>query len=163
MDVGYPISADFDLTDNLNTDVLNIAKGALKLGSAPLSVSGTMDTKATPAQVDLRLKASDVSISEIARLAAAAGVAFNPGTNINGRLNADVSARGATSQPALNGTVSARNLEISGKAVPQPVKVDAIALTLSPTEIRSNPFTAIAGGTKLAVQFRQYADVLTFR
>ncbi|HZR32969.1 MAG TPA: AsmA family protein [Terriglobales bacterium] len=152
VDVGYPISADYEVTDNLNTDVLNIAKGSLRLGSAPLSLTGTMDTKPTPAQVNLQLKAGDISISEIARLASAFGVAFNPGTTINGRLTADVHAQGPTSQPALNGTLSARNVQISGKDVPQPVSVNALDLTLTPTQVRSNPFSAVAGSTNVALQ-----------
>ena len=41
VEVGYPISADFDLTDDLANDLLQIKQGSLKLGSTPLSVNGT--------------------------------------------------------------------------------------------------------------------------
>ena len=153
VDVGYPITVDYSIGDNLNTDVLQIKQGSLRLGSTPISITGTIDTKPTPAQLDAQLKASDVSIGEVARLAAAMGVAFSPGTDIAGRLTADIHARGATSQPALNGSLSAKNLSISGKGLPQPVKVDGITLALTPNDIRSNPFTAVTGGTSLAVQF----------
>ena len=33
---GYPIAADFDMTDDLTNDVIQIRKGSLKLGSTPL-------------------------------------------------------------------------------------------------------------------------------
>ena len=151
--LGYPITADYDLRDDLNTDVLNISKGALQLGSTPLSVTGSMNLKPTPAQVNVQLKASDVSLGEVGRLASAMGVAFAPGMNINGRLNADVHAQGATSSPALNGTISARNLNISGKGLPQAVAVPAVDLSMTPTQVSSNDFTASTAGTKLSTQF----------
>jgi len=53
----------------------------------------------------------------------------------------------------LNGQLSARNLVISGKEFPQPVKVAAIELTLTPDKIRSNDFTATAGSTSVNVNF----------
>ncbi|HSB75227.1 MAG TPA: AsmA family protein, partial [Terriglobales bacterium] len=151
--LGYPIHADYDISDNLNTQVLSISKGALQLGSTPLSLTGTMNMKATPAQVNVQLKASDVSLGEVAQLASAMGVAFAPGMNINGRLNADVHAQGATSSPALNGTISARNLNISGKGLPQAVTVPAVDLAMTPTQVSSNNFTASTAGTRLNTQF----------
>lgn len=153
INLGYPIAADYDISDNLNSDVLNIRKGALQLGSTPLSITGSMNLKPTPAQVNLQLKASDVSLGEVARLASAMGVAFAPGMNINGRLNADVHAQGTTKSPALNGSISARNLNISGKGLPQAVSVPAVDLAMTPTQVSSNDFTASTAGTKLSTQF----------
>ena len=151
--LGYPITADYNLSDDLNRDVLNISKGALQLGSTPLSLTGTMDMQPTPAQVNVQLKADDVSLGEVARLASAMGVAFAPGMNINGRLNADVHAQGSTQKPALNGTISARNLNMSGKGLPQAVSVPAIDLKMTPTQVSSNEFTAATAGTRLSTQF----------
>ena len=37
--VGYPIEADFNIADDLNADVMQISKFALKLGSTPVSVN----------------------------------------------------------------------------------------------------------------------------
>ncbi|HKU20955.1 MAG TPA: AsmA family protein [Terriglobales bacterium] len=151
--LGYPISADYDISDDLNSGVLNISKATLHLGSTPLSIAGNMNMKTTPAQVNVQLRASDVSLGEVARLASAMGVAFAPGMNINGRLNADVHAQGTTTSPALNGTISARNLNISGKGLPQAVTVPAVDLTMTPTQVSSNEFTASTAGTKLSTQF----------
>ena len=153
INLGYPISADYDISDDLKSDVLNISKGTLQLGSTPLSLAGSMNMKPTPAQVNVQVKASDVSLGEVARLASAMGVAFAPGMNINGRLNADVHAQGTTKSPALNGTISARNLNISGKGLPQAVTVPAVDLTMTPTQVSSNDFTASTAGTKLSTQF----------
>ena len=82
VDVGYPITADYDLSDDVKNDLLTITKGTLKLGQTPLSIHGTVNNRPTPAQMDLNVKASDVSIAEAARLASAFGVAFGPGTKV---------------------------------------------------------------------------------
>jgi uncharacterized protein involved in outer membrane biogenesis len=150
--VGYPIAADFDLTDDLSTDVLQIKQGALKLGSTPLSISGTINSHPTPSVLDVNLSASNASIQEMARLAAAFGVAFSPNTKISGQLTANVHAQGPTDHLALNGNVSARSLEVTGSDIPQPVRVPAIDLAMTPQQIQSNNFTATSGGTTLAAQ-----------
>ena len=157
--VGYPIEADFDIADDLTNDIIQIGRCALKLGSTPISVSGTVNTKPTPAMVDVNLSASNASIQEMARLASAFGVAFSPNTKIAGQVTAKVHAQGPTDHLAMNGNVNARNLEITGKEIPQAVKVPAIDLTMTPQEIRSNSFTVSSGATTLNGQMvlSQYA------
>jgi AsmA protein len=153
IDVGYPINMDYDVSDDLPNDLLTIIKGAIKLGPTPLSVSGTMNSKPTPAQLNLDLKANNVSIAEIARLAAAAGIAFAPGTTVNGQISADIKAQGAADKPALNGTLAGRDIQVSGKEIAKPVAVKAVNIALSPTEIHSDSFNVTSGGTTAAVQF----------
>ena len=51
---------------------------------------------------------------------------------------------------AFNGNVNGRNLEVTGKQIPQPVKVPSIDLTMTPQQIQSNNFTATSGATSLA-------------
>jgi AsmA protein len=145
--VGYPITLDYDIADDMKTDILQIQRGDVKLGSTPVSIAGTINSKTTPSQLDLKLKASDASIGEAARLASAFGVAFGKGTDVNGRISADIVARGPSSAPALNGHLSARDLVISGKELAQPVKAGDVELTLTPDTIRSNDFTASTGAT----------------
>jgi AsmA protein len=160
IEVGYPINADYDVSDDLTNDLLRITKGAIKLGPTPLFVTGTVNHKPTPAQLDLNLKASNVSIAEIARLAAAAGIAFAPGTTVNGRINADIKAQGAADKPALNGTLAGTDIQISGKEIAKPVAVKAVNIALNPTEIHSDSFNVTSGGTTAAVQFsmKQYTS-----
>jgi len=98
------------------------------LGQTPLSVAGSLNTDATPATLNLNIKSGDVSIAEIARLLSALGVAFAPGTAVTGRINADLQARGSIDRPALTGVVTGRDLNISGKDIPQPVEVKELHL-----------------------------------
>jgi hypothetical protein len=135
----------------LTSDVIQIHRAQIKLGSTPVSIAGTLNSKPTPAQIDLRLIASNASIAEAARLASAFGVAFHPGMDVNGKVDADIQARGAVSKPALNGAVSAHELVVSGKELPQPVRIGAINLILTPDTIRSNDFTASTGSTSVTV------------
>src|SRR3984957_12872120 len=153
IDVGYPINADYNATEDLTNDVLHIDKGAIKLGQTPINVTGTVNHKPTPAQLDVVLKANNVAIAEIARLAAAAGIAFAPGTTVNGQINADIKAQGSADKPALNGTIAGSNIQVSGKEIAKPVEVKAINIALTPTEIHSDNFNVTSGGTTAAVQF----------
>jgi AsmA protein len=153
IDVGYPIDVDYDVSDDLQNDLLTINKGTIKLGPTPFSVTGTMNSKPTPSQLDFDLKANSVSIAEVARLAAAAGIAFAPGTTVTGQISADIKAQGATDKPALNGTLAGRDISVSGKQIAKPVEVKAVNIALSPTEIHSDNFNVTSGGTTAAVQF----------
>jgi AsmA protein len=160
IEVGYPINADFNVSDDVPNDLLRIDKGAIKLGQTPLFVTGTVNHKPTPVQLDVNLKASDVSMAEIARLAAAAGIAFAPGTTVNGKINADIKAQGPADKPALNGTLTAHDVQMSGKEIAKPVEVKALNIVLTPTEIHSDNFNVTSGGTTAAVQFtvKQYTS-----
>jgi len=151
--LGYPITLDYKLSDDTKANVIRIENGTIHLGPTPITISGTMNSGATPSQLDMRMVTQGASIAEIARLAAAAGVAFNAGTNIKGTLNADIAARGSTSNPALNGNLRASNVEITGGQIKQPVSVPQIELSLTPSAISSNQFTARTGGTQLNGQF----------
>lgn len=159
VNVGYPIQADFDVADDLNTDIIQINQGELKLGSTPVSVKGTLNTRPTPMIVDVNFSTNNASIQEAARLASAFGIAFSPNTKIAGQITANVHAQGPTDHLALNGNVNGRNLEVTGSDIPQPVKVPAIDLAMTPQDIRSNSFTATSGATTLAGQIAlsQYA------
>lgn len=151
--VGYPITLDYDAVDDLSSDVIQLSKGNIKLGSTPIAISGSVNTSNTPAVADLKANTSNVSIAEIGRLASAFGVALSPGIDLAGHFNADVRVQGPLTSPVLNGTVTGSDLVASGKAIPTLVKVQSIELHLTPTQIQSNQFTASAGGTSVEAQF----------
>ena len=79
-EVGYPVTAEYEVNDDVTSNLLRINKGAIKLGQTPLYVTGTINMKSKLAQLDGNLKANSVSIAEISRLAAVAGIALAPGT-----------------------------------------------------------------------------------
>jgi uncharacterized protein involved in outer membrane biogenesis len=153
MDLGYPIVAQYDLTDDLALDVLTIRNFMLKLGPTPLQMSGTVNAKSTPALLDLNVKANNVSIAEAAKLAAASGMALSQSTNATGNVNANIQIRGEAAKPALNGTVTASNIQVSGKDIAQPIQIPSATFNLTPTQIQSNTFNVTSGGSTLDTQF----------
>src|SRR6185437_8364240 len=132
---------------------VHIDNASVKLGQTPITLAGDVNMGATPAQLDVRMTLKQASIQEIAHLASAFGVAFNPGMQVSGGISADLKATGTATAPAMNGTIDASNLRISGDQLKQPVSVDKLALTMTPQQIRSTPFNATTGGTSVAVQF----------
>jgi len=160
VDLGFPITADFNLADNPDNGIVKINSATLHFGQTPVSLAGSVNTMDASPTLDLKITSGDVSIAEIARLASAFGVALAPGTNATGRLAVDLQARGTASNPTLTGSVKARELQLSGQSVPQPVEVKALDVALSPSEIRSNEFNATSGKTTVAARFavRQYSS-----
>jgi uncharacterized protein involved in outer membrane biogenesis len=159
-DLGYPIAVQYSIHDDVPADLLTIDSATAKLGSTPIQLSGTVNSKPTPAQIELRAKAGGVSMVEMAKLALASGTSPIPGANVSGVVDADIQARGAADNPALNGTVHGRDIQITGKDFPQPVQVKTLNLALTPMAIRSDPFTVSSGRTSADAQFRleQYSS-----
>lgn len=151
--IDSPIEANYDVTHDPNRELLQIKSADLKLGSTPLSVSGDVDLHSTPSGLNLRASTKNASITEIAKIAGAAGVAFNPNYQIKGGITADITAKGTAKQPALTGTLLAKDVEVSGGEIKQPVRVPELNLNLTPDAIRSNSFTASSGKTSLNGSF----------
>lgn len=152
MELGFPVSSQYDLTDDMPNGVITIRNITTKLGSTPIDLNGTAQTKSTPAHIDVNLRANNVSVAEAAKYAAAAGIALTPGTTVTGTVNANIHAVGPADKPALSGTVTAANLQASGKDLPQPVQIQSINLNLTPAQIQSNPFTIVSGQTSANAQ-----------
>jgi AsmA protein len=149
----YPIDAKLDLEADRKQDIIRIRSVDLKLGDTPVSIKGQIDAGKAPNSVDVQLRTQNAAITEIARLAGSFGVGFNPKYQFKGNITADVRAQGPTDAPQLSGTVSANGVEVSGGEIKQAVSVPQIRLDLAPDAIRSNPFTAQSGSTRLDVTF----------
>lgn len=112
--IGDPIQAKYDLAITRPQDVIQIKSGELKLGSVPMSLSGTIDAGPTPTSLNVRLNTQGAPLSDLARLAGAFGVSLSPGTQVKGILNADVTAKGPMNDPQFLGSLLLKNLDISG-------------------------------------------------
>jgi AsmA protein len=152
MELGFPVSSQYDLTDDMPNGVITIRNLTTKLGKTPIDLNGTMQTKSTPAHIDVNLRANNVSVAEAAKYAAAAGMALTPGTTVTGMVNANIHAVGSADKPALSGTLTASNLQAAGKDLPQPVQIQSVNLNLTPTQIQSNPFNIVSGNTTANAQ-----------
>lgn len=160
LDVGYPIALDYAVSADPQKSLVQVTSATLKLGPTPLTLTGSIDMNPVPVAVDLRVTTGAATITEIARLASAFGVAFSPDTQVAGRVSGDVRATGPIDKLALSGKIAARDLEISGKDVPQAVKVPTLDLAITPAEIRTNDFQATTGKTVVHGRFalKQYSS-----
>ena len=145
----FPIASQFDVSANRATEQLQIRSGSFNLGATSFTATGQVDGGKKPANLNVHLRTSNSSLMELAKLSGALGIAFNPAYQIKGTVSADITATGAATAPQLNGSFSARDLDVSGGEIKQPVKVAAINIALSPDVIRAQPFTAQSGSTSL--------------
>src|SRR5215470_8162698 len=153
MELGFPITAQYHLTNDLTAELLSIQSMLLKLGSTPLELTGTVNSKTTPAQLDIRAKANNVSIAEAAKLAAASGTALSQDTTATGNVNLNIQARGPADKPVLNGTITGSNIQLTGKSIAQPIHIPSVNMNLTPAQVQSNNFNVTSGGTTLNTQF----------
>ena len=152
-DIGYPITAKFDLAHDANTALLTIKPTTVRLDETPVSLDGTVNLEPESPLLDLHVKVADASIAETARLSSAFGLVFGTGTDVRGRVTADVRARGPANRPAFEGRVWIRDVTISATDLPQAVHTPAVDFSLTPREIRSNDFTATSNSTSVGVRF----------
>jgi uncharacterized protein involved in outer membrane biogenesis len=153
VNVGYPVTLDYDASNDTATGMIQIRRGDAKLGSTPVTFQGWINTRPSPPQMDVKLETENASIAEAARLASAFGAAFFPGTDVTGKMNLNLQAQGTAGHPVLNGKLSARDLEISSKDLSKPVKVDAIDLAFTPEKVRSGEFLATSGSSSISASF----------
>ncbi|MFN0172273.1 MAG: AsmA family protein [Bryobacteraceae bacterium] len=147
------ISLDYQLRQDMSRDELDLTRMNVKLGGMTIQAKGKVETKATPAVLHLEVTAANATIDEVAQLAAAAGVAFDPDVKVRGLINAQLRAEGPAGGPALSGSLQGSRIEIRGEGWPEPVRVAELALDLTPETIRSRPFTIESGATRLNGSF----------
>ncbi|MBV8829157.1 MAG: AsmA family protein [Acidobacteriaceae bacterium] len=152
--LNYPIEAEYDISDNRSSDLIQIRSGNVKLGQTSFAISGSMNAGTKPATINAHLTTRDSSITELAQLAGSFGVAFNPAYQVKGNVTADVTATGSANDPQLSGSLAAKGLSISGGEIKQPVSVPAVSLALTPDTVRTtSPFTAQSGATSVTTAF----------
>jgi uncharacterized protein involved in outer membrane biogenesis len=149
----YPIEAKYELGADQAFDNIAVKSATVSLGPTTLDVSGSINNAAKPAVLNVEVKTNDSSLTELAKLAGAMGVAFNPEYKIGGKLTLDVIAKGPETAPQLSGNVLLKNVSASGGQIKEPVSTPELDLTLTPGSIMSNTFTAQSGSTSLNAAF----------
>lgn len=149
--LSFPVAAQFDMSANRANDQIQIRSGAFSLGATAFTATGEINAGQKPTALDLHVRTSNSSLVELAKVSGALGLAFNPAYQIKGTVSADITATGTLAAPQLKGTLDARNLDVSGGEIKEPVKVSAISLALSPEVIQAQPFTASSGSTSLQI------------
>jgi uncharacterized protein involved in outer membrane biogenesis len=109
--LNYPIDADYDLTLNRKEDILQVRSGLVKVGPTAVNLSGQINSAVKPSVMDLRVVTKNASITDLAKLASAFGVASNANDQIKGDVSADLTAKGAMNAPQIQGTLSSNSLQ----------------------------------------------------
>ncbi len=123
--LGYPIQLDYNGSDDLKTEVIDITNTQLKIGSAPFTINGTLNGKSTPALANLKVNTQNASLAELVKLGESFGMALSPGMDPSGRLSADLTARGPLSGPAVAGVLRVAQLKVKG------IEANALQITLN--------------------------------
>jgi uncharacterized protein involved in outer membrane biogenesis len=147
--VAHPLSLQFQL--ERNGSVWKSRKTEAAIGSLSARATGTYDVERKMLDGNQRIPSN--SISALAQLAAAFGIAFAPGMNVDGTLDADLRIAGPVEELAVSGVASLRKLEVRGGELRQTVRSDELTLDVSPQAIRSRPFSMTAGSTALQGSF----------
>ncbi|RPJ61149.1 MAG: AsmA family protein [Acidobacteria bacterium] len=160
VDLGYPITAQYNVRPDFKSGLLSIADATIKLGTTPINLAGTVDTGASPARLHLDVSAKGISLAEASRLAAGFGMALSPNTTIKGRATANIQVRGTSEKPAMSGVISAGEVEVSGSDMAVPARIKSVNFRLSPTDVRSDPFVVNYAETAIngTVAFNRYTS-----
>ena len=112
----------------------------LTAGSSRLTVKGTYGDRP-----DLAIEMPSTPIKDLAKLASLFGVAFAPAYQVAGSIALSAKLQG----DALRGQTRITGLEVQGGDLKQPVRVAQLAVDFTPEALRSQPFEAVAGPTRL--------------
>ena len=110
-----PLEFDFTVRHNMQTRSGVLSEGAMLLGKAPVSLSGTYAETADVMKVNLRAAGSAIPINSALAILPSLGVQLPSGSSLEGgTLSLNMVATGAVTDPSLAGTVSLTNTRLKG-------------------------------------------------
>ncbi|MBI2956012.1 MAG: AsmA family protein [Acidobacteria bacterium] len=114
-----------------------------------LTVSGTVEDYRGAARLRARLTGDEVPVESLLALATRFGKnPLGPGQKLSGRVRPDVTLAGPLAEPAqltYQGLLSFRQISLTLPPLPEPVGIEAASLSLTPTRLSAEPFTAEIG------------------
>ena len=147
--VGYPMTADFNVSDNSKTNVLDIKKCDLKLGSTPLSAQGTITGGASPA-INAAIRTTNANLGELLSIAKLFGVSAADGVTGSGTITLNVNAAGSLKNTAalnLSGSGSLQNATLQTATLTQPLKIRNANLQFAQNAMNLTGLAASLGST----------------
>jgi AsmA protein len=110
-----PLEFDFTVRHNLRTRAGVLSQGAVLLGKAPVSISGSYAEMGDVTKIDLRVAGSAIPINAATAILPSLGVQLPSGSSLEGgTLALNMTASGPVADPALAGTVSLTNTRLKG-------------------------------------------------
>ena len=159
-ELGYPISANYDLSDDVAHDLLTVRNTTIKLGDTPLIANGTVNTATTSAKLDLNLKANGVSIAEGDQVSRCFRHCLRSRSHSDGDRERGRSGARPGRSAGIERTIAVQDLQASGQTGSATGSSEGGESDPHAYELHSDNFNVVSGGTTVAAQFavRQYAS-----
>jgi AsmA protein len=110
-----PLEIDFTVQHNMQTRAGVISQGAVLLGKAPVSISGSYAETGDVMKVNLRVSGSAIPVNAAIAILPSLGVQLPSGSSLEGgTLSLNMAATGTVNDPTLAGTVSLTNTSLKG-------------------------------------------------
>jgi uncharacterized protein involved in outer membrane biogenesis len=123
-------------------------------GSTSVHAAFTMNNYSSPNKtVDATLRAPNAQLGELIAIGQAYGVEALDGVSGSGPVSIDVKANGPLKSLNYAGSIALQNASLKTPQLQQPVRVSQLNMQFSPTQIRSNQFTATTGSTSVQMAF----------
>jgi len=114
--IPYPIHVQYELAIHRTNEQITLQTSSVKIGPTVVTVTGTINAGVTPSNLALRLQTNHASLPDLLALANAFGVASNTG-RISGFLDADFTATGSVTNPAIQGTLASPAMQAEDLAL----------------------------------------------
>jgi len=149
--LGYPISTDFDISDNQKSDILSIRKCLVKLGSTTLQAQGTLNQSNSKSPViDAALRVANGKLDELIAIAKLYGMSAADGLSGSGAINLDVRANGPIQNSEamkLSGSGALQNATLQTASLTQPLHIRNATLQFAQNAMSLTNVAASLGST----------------
>ncbi len=110
-----PVDATFAFNQNLAAMSGAIQSAVVKIGSAPIDISGTYQTSGPATTFNLKVNGQALSIDQLQAFLPALGVHLPPGSRLQGgAVTAALAVTGSSASPVISGPVTLENTQLSG-------------------------------------------------
>lgn len=137
---------------SLQVDPQRLAAAPFTLSPEPgltLTVAATVEDYRGAGRLQARVTGEEVPLAPLLALAKAFGKNLLPeGYQLAGRVRPAIDLSGPLAEPAkigYEGTLGFRDLAVTAPQVPEPIRIPALELVLSPTRLSAEPFVAQIG------------------
>jgi AsmA protein len=110
-----PLEFDFAVKHNMQTRAGVLSQGAVLLGKAPVSITGSYAETGDVMKVNLRVEGSAIPVNSAIAILPSLGVQLPSGSSLEGgTASLNMAVTGAVTDPTLAGTVSLTNTRLKG-------------------------------------------------
>ena len=149
--VGYPISANFDVSNNLASGVLEVKKFDSNVGGTVLNAQMTMTQENTPSpNVDATVRCDNGKVDQLLSLAQVFGMSAADGMTGSGNITINVHAKGPvdnTGAMQFSGSGTLQNASLKPANFTKPIQVRTANIQFAQNSMNVTNLNASLGST----------------